>query len=739
MKINNAGLGGMKLLLIASALLFALPALANETPSSTPDVNNSTSTPEVVVPTSTIPVETPSSTPTSTPEVTEPVLATTTINLSIITSAESFVFPNLLVTACPEVDSSTVFTLNAMCALQQSGLTIEWSTFGTDMFLNAIEPYTNNWADGKVWNWFSDLNYGMTALNKHLLTDSEDLLLTYDQFPLKININSSTPETGTTTTIIVEQFGFEGFAPVWNPAASSTVSINNTLVSNDAGTYSLFITSTDPIGIFGTKPGFIPSAVTYIYPTTTFSSATTTENNTSTPSGGGGSGSGNSNQFVSQELINQTVEKLLAFIKSKQETDGKIIDGATSDWLAMSFAANNTYAADIKNGTAALYDYIYNYPIAELDNELNNCTAYPRHILALLASGVSKTDTKVGSLKTKMDACVENNNFGANGINDDAFGLLAAVATGYDQNSAVVQTTLAALLANQQPDGGFAYPGPFESPDLTGVALNALKYAQNNGLAVDSAIFTKGKAYLKAQQLADGGWGFGASDALTTSWTVMGINALGENQGNWFTSAGKNPWHVLTTLDNDHYTQVWDGNIDWFATKHAVPALLGKSWPLILTPVSQPVSGGTGGGTNTSIPTTTISTSKEVISIIPTTTEAIATSTPTTTTVEIITITEPEEDIYGEILGIQITNQANETTIEELLGKEQPATEPEITATKTISTDTPQDTTSTQNLEKNSQPASSQRNWAIKILLISLAGIAAIGLFIGAKALQKKN
>ncbi len=725
MKINKLGL--VKYLIILGIVLWSLPTLADEIPveppTSTPETEV-TSTPEILPPDDT-------ETNTSTPEV---VLATTTISLTVATSQETFSLPNLLVTSCPETEDSQVYSLNAMCALKQSGLTTEWSTFGTDMFLNSINSYANNWGDSIFWNWFADLNYGMSALNKHILTTNENLLLTYDLLPLKISTNSTTPYTNTSSTITLEEFGFEGFNPVWKPAINSTLSINGNLIANETGSYSLFTTTTDPINVFGLKAGFVSSATITLAPTST-SSSTQAETPTN-PNTGGGSGSGTNNQFVSQEKINETVEKLLNFIKSKQESDGKIVDGGTSDWLAMSFGARNIYSNTVKNGNTSLYDYTYNYPTTELDSELNNCAAYPRHILALLASGVGNTDTTITTLKSKLSTCVTNNTFGANGINDDIFGLLAAVALQENNNSPVVQTTIAAIIANQQPSGAFAYPGPFESPDLTGAAVNALKYAQNNGVAVAAEVFAKAKIYLKAQQLTDGGWGFGTSDALTTGWAMMGINALGEGQNDWFNTAGKNPWHILTTLDNDHFTQSWDGNVDWFGTKHAIPALLGKSWPVILTPINNTQNQANSGSVGGSNPIT--STTPENTSII------APTSTPTTTTLAIVpeTPTEPENIILvGEVLGERIVNEsAKPTAIKKRTVVAQNTTAP---LTQTVVSEpeaqpanmpaesaTPDDVTIFEN--------SNNHLLAKTILLVSSGGAVLIGLYLGIKNLKKK-
>lgn len=513
---------------------------------------------------------------------------------------------------------------------------------------------------------------------------------------------------------------------------TSTTDITTTTTQTDT-------TSTTP----STNADLATSSISIIDSTstievaTTTTSATTTETNTSTTeqqvqTNGGGSNT-QTQILINSSEINNAVQKILNFLKSNQLENGSVIDGQTSDWSAMSFAANNTYPTNVKNGTASLYDYVYNYDNALLDQELNNCAAYSRHILALLASGVATNDSKINTLKIKLDGCVQNSNFGLPGINDDIFGLLAALAIGEDSNSPVVQNTLTTIKANQQASGAFAYPGeiPYEAPDLTGAALNALKYAQNKGVAIEVDIFTKAKQYLKAQQLADGGWGFGASDALTTGWAVMGINALGEDQTSWFNNNHKNPWHVLTALDNDHFTQSWDGGIDWFGTKHAVPALLGKSWPIILTPLASnqntadSVSSGGSGTPSTSTPATSIIT---------------PTSTPTTTPILIVieTSTPNFPTTTGEVLGEKITR---EEVIKPIIKKQKIIIAKNtalVVKNKTIPTTQTEpeiiEPVIPQTIETSNNPT---RNTAKIILAVSGGGALLIGIYLGLKSLKK--
>jgi len=367
-------------------------------------------------------------------------------------------------------------------------------------------------------------------------------------------------------------------------------------------------------------------------PTTTPEISTPTSTPTSTPLTV-------ENEIISDTDISEAVNKILDYIKSEQDGEGKIVDGGITDWAIMSFGADGQYAEDIQFTTTSLLDYATNYDFSAA-SDLNLCAAYPRHILALLAAGIASSDEKIQELKEKVKTdCYTNNLYGENGINDDIFGLISLLATGEGNSEPIIQDILQTILDDQQTDGSFTWAG-WSGADITGGAINALKYAEDNGVTVDSTIFDQAKTYLQDQQLADGGWGWGSSDVLTTSWVVMGISALGEEQTDWFNNQAKNPWHPLVNslTDGGYYESAWvPGTTDWFAQKHAVPALLGQTWPIILKPrqvaePEPPVSNNFG--------TPYVPPIVEVVTTTPTTTVdiLIVTSTPTTT-LEILTPT----------------------------------------------------------------------------------------------------
>lgn len=349
------------------------------------------------------------------------------------------------------------------------------------------------------------------------------------------------------------------------------------------------------------------------------------------------------NDLITDDKITDTVNKILNYLKSQQSEDGKIIDGTITDWAIMSFGANGQYADEIKMSTTSLLDYEKKYNLDD-PSDLNSCATYPRHILALLAAGVEQSDPAILGLKEKMNTvCYKNNLYGLNGINDDIFALLALSALDINQTESIMQDIVSTTLAWQMENGAFSWPDWMDpnskvaGDDITGAAINALKYATTKGAVIDTAIIDKAKNYLKSTQQTDGGWGYGASDVMTTGWVLMGINSLGENQNEWFvTSTGKNPWYPLVNdlKTGGFYESAWvPGTVDWFAMKHAVPALLGKSWPITLAPKVTNFSEGAtftygGGGGSSYIPPIV-----ETPTTTPTTTTFVVTPTSTTSTI----------------------------------------------------------------------------------------------------------
>lgn len=601
------------------------------------------------------------------------------------------------------------------------------------------------------WNYIVSNNYPTVGMDKYLLTGNETVYI-YFSNPWQITASTSTFPTGTTTTLQTWRYQFDNLIEPWTLDANNLVSISipnpnptgwwdqtipvTTTQTNASGTVDYIFNTTGTYYAQITSLDFSKwsNPITLLVQENISTTPTTEQ-----PPTGGGSGSGPAAPSVSSNDIANAVQKILNFLKSKQSENGSILDLATSDWSAMSFGAHGAYTQDIKTSTLSLYDYLNTSLITPGTDTLNKCTEYPRHILGLLSGGFSKTNTQIIDLKNKITTeCLNGSLVGQPGINDDIFIVLALLATDENPASQIISTAVSTIITDQQTDGSFTWNG-YPGQDVTGAAINALKYASTFGISINNTAFEKAKNYLHTTQLPDGGWtGYGTvSDALTTSWAMYGLNALGEGQAQWTNTQGNNPWTVLTTQlnTNGHYETPWsEDHIDWFGTKHAVPALLGKSWPIVLGPATTPSSGGTGGGGGAST-ATEVSTSSPIVSIITTTT--VATSTPeVTTTIQLISTEDTEN--FGEILGIKVKAE-KPTAIAATLSPKN---------TKTLlTTENSSDSTTTKPINNNKQPTetatdqnaqlSPTRNWAKIILILSLVGIAIIGIFIGAKQFKK--
>ncbi len=742
LKANNK-LSALKYLVILGVVFWSLPTLADETASSTPEIVTSTPSPETE---GTTPV--PSSTLTLRYE--DQIIWTGIVNLTTTS------YTDKINSSTYELNSSTVFSTLVLADQQSDAFSISDAQYnaGFNSFYLACINISSTSSQNACYNWnyVVNNNYPSVGMDKYLLNGGENIYV-YFSNPWKITATTTTFPLNTTTTLQTWRYQFDNLAEPWvlDPNHLVEISIPNptptgwwdqtitvtTTQTNASGTVDYQFTTT------GTYFAKIVSLdwTKWSNPITlsVHEVSTTTQTNTSTseqPPSGGSGGSGSA-PAISTAEINNAVQKILNFLKSKQLSTGAIVDLQMSDWSAMSFGANGTYAQDVRTSTFSLYDYLNVTIVTSTTDTLNKCTEYSRHILGLLASGFTKTNTQIIDIKNKITTqCLVGGQVGQAGINDDIFILLALLATDENASNEIVQVSVNAIKADQQENGAFTWNG-WAGQDVTGAAVNALKYASTFGILVDDIIFQKAKTYLHNTQLTDGGWGFDTtSDPLTTSWAMYGINALGESQNQWVNSNNQNPWTLLANKLNNggYYETPWstDG-IDWFATKHAVPALLGKSWPIILSPIT-PVSPGSSGGSGSG----TLSTSTEVASIITTTTAP--TSTILTPAGTLGVATRIEQDDIGEVLGMKIENEPTSTKT-----ANQNIIKPKITI-KTTENLEPTTTLSTENNQTNEQTKSNQeensaessvREWIKKLLALCLLLASTIGIYIGFKSFKQ--
>ena len=182
---------------------------------------------------------------------------------------------------------------------------------------------------------------------------------------------------------------------------------------------------------------------------------------------------------------------------------------------------------------------------------------------------------------------IYSSGFGAGGAGPQAWGMLGTKAlsqTVSDQARTYLKSIINA-------DGGWGWSLGASDTNGTALALQALIAA---GELTSTTEVISGVNYLEAAQNDDGGFPYDPnavtgtdSDTNSTAYVVQALMAAGQNPltGTWIISA-TNPISYLLSM------QLSDGSLAWmssnpqpnqFATRQAVPALLGRSFPLRMT------------------------------------------------------------------------------------------------------------------------------------------------------------
>lgn len=619
-------------------------------------------------------------------------LPSTSAKLRIETASGTIFNQTLNVTACESSPGSGLFTINGKCAVDQSGVSSNWSWWGDDAFLNSINEYANDFINNIYWGWFGNLEYGQTALNKHVLSADEKLLLVYNTNPLKI-IASATGTLNTTSTITLQQFGLDAsWNPVWMPATSGTIVINGENFETTDGTYKLFLATTTPYTVYGKKTGYLDSEPF------TITALEQTQNDNDQPCRGCGAP-------PPPTYNNLDTNKAVNFLISQQNADGSFSSALYSDWAAVAFGAYGETPAKEK-----IKQYLQTdpSPIAGL-NEMSD---YARRAMALMSLGINPYNGTATDYIKKLTDRFDGAQFGDDNLyNDDIFALFPLLKAGYVNTDAIIASATQFILSKQGANGDWG------STDLTAAAIQALTLVKNiDGVNV---ALTKAKNFLVAQQQTDGGWG----NTFSTSWAMQAIASLGENQTLWVKN-NKTPGDYLFLM------QASDGGMDvtaptssrvW-ATTYVVPAALSKPWPQIMNSFAKPVEQNLNSGTNSNTSYTT----------------PIATSTlPIATTTEKITEKE-NKPIEKEPATLLPTENAP------LLAPAKPTAQNSF-----IKKESTYESTNTESLTANTAPSAALANIAAELPLprrartaakavavVSASGAGALGLYLGFKLLK---
>jgi len=280
----------------------------------------------------------------------------------------------------------------------------------------------------------------------------------------------------------------------------------------------------------------------------------------------------------------QEVSQALEWLRSQQQTNGSIGSFATSSWAVMAIVASGEDPHDWSNGGDSIIDYLKKN-VDSLNQELNPPAGYSRFILSMVAAGEDPRNVNDTDLVATLESFYNGTQFGDPSLlNCDFWAVIALTSAGIDKNDEKIQNATAFIKSNQnEGDHGWSWGVGMDSDvDSTAAAIMALISA---GESQSSINITNGLEYMKSKQISNGGFDYGwGNSAASDSWAIQAIVAAGQDPigANW-TKEGKNPIDDLLSFQNQNGSfNDYNAAPDSWTTSSAIPALLGKPYPIFM-------------------------------------------------------------------------------------------------------------------------------------------------------------
>jgi len=272
----------------------------------------------------------------------------------------------------------------------------------------------------------------------------------------------------------------------------------------------------------------------------------------------------------------------LNWLRSQQQADGSIGSFAVSSWAVMAIASSWEDPNGWRNSGSSIVEYLRTNVAL-----LSSCSDYSRFLLSIVAARIDpQTITRDGvDIVTRLESFYDGTQFGDRNLtNDDYWAVMALVSAGVHTSDPKIENTLSFIKTNQNAtDHGWSWAvGQGSDVDNTAAATMALI---SGGEPVSSTSVAAGLSYLKTRQTDTGGfgsWGLGTS-AETDSWAIQAIVAAGldPTSGDW-TQNGKTPVDdLLSFQDSGGGFKDPTGSPSAWTTSYAIPALLGKPYPIV--------------------------------------------------------------------------------------------------------------------------------------------------------------
>ena len=277
----------------------------------------------------------------------------------------------------------------------------------------------------------------------------------------------------------------------------------------------------------------------------------------------------------------QVITRARNYLESIQQPDGSIGGFGASAWVVMAITSLGEDPHNWKkDGGPSIVDYL-----KANANQLNEdiATDIERYILAMTAAGENPKNIDGKDYVAILEGLYDGTQIGdPNLLNDDFWGVIALISAGKPFDSPIIQNTVTFIKNNQNSDHGWSWGvGGSSDIDDTAAAIMALISA---GESASSTVIVNALGYMKSKQMDNGGFeSWGTTNPGTNSWAIDAIVAAGQDPTSaYWTKNGKTPVDDLLTF------QVEDGAFSFpepnprkeWATSYAIPALLGKPYPI---------------------------------------------------------------------------------------------------------------------------------------------------------------
>jgi prenyltransferase beta subunit len=264
------------------------------------------------------------------------------------------------------------------------------------------------------------------------------------------------------------------------------------------------------------------------------------------------------------------IDAALDFLKTQQSDDGCIGNYLFSSWAAMAISA----AVPNMNNWIDLADYLEKN-VHFIDS--TKATDWERMTLAIVSCDKNPRNFSGIDFVEKIQDFFDGSQISGNSdLLDDIFGILALISSGVGKDSSIIQSLCNYVKNKEQDEGGWG------NIDTTSVAVMALIAG---GEDKDSEIIKRAISFIKTKQNDNGGFEFmGKSNTATTSWAVQAIVAAGKNPTSiYWEKNGSCPIDYLLNLQQEDGSFNWSENNNMnpiWMTSYAIPALLGKTYPI---------------------------------------------------------------------------------------------------------------------------------------------------------------